>query len=46
MNIAVGLELSREAFESKDFPLEVICLAFSYGQAKGYRAAKAEASRG
>lgn len=42
LNLLEGLELSKKAFEATDLPLEVICLAFNYGQAKGYRAAKAE----
>ena len=42
MNMIEGLELSRAAYEAEDLPLEIIVLAFNYGQAKGYRAAKAE----
>ena len=38
-----GLELSRVAYEATDLPLGIIVLAFNYGRAKGYRAAKAEA---
>lgn len=37
-----ALELTMRARDSKDFPLEIIDLAFKYGKAKGYRAAKAE----
>lgn len=43
MNVIEGLELSKAAYEAKDLPLEIIVLAFNYGRAKGYRAAKAEA---
>lgn len=46
MNMVEGLELSKAAYEAKDLPLETIVLAFNYGRAKGYRAAKAEARRG
>lgn len=42
MNMIEGLELSKAAYESKDLPLGIIVLAFNYGRAKGYRAAKAE----
>ena len=35
-------ELCEEAHKT-DFLMEVIALAFNYGKAKGYRAAKAEA---
>lgn len=42
MNMTEGLELSRAAYESEDLPLGIIVLAFNYGRAKGYRAAKAE----
>lgn len=42
MSIVEGLELSKAAYEAKDLPLEIIVLAFNYGRAKGYRAAKAE----
>lgn len=35
-----GLTQMREAFT------DAVCLAFDYGMAKGYRAAKAEARRG
>ena len=31
-----------EAYESPSLPLDAISLAFKYGKAKGYRAAKAE----
>lgn len=42
MNMIEGLELSKIAYEAEDLPLEIIVLAFNYGRAKGYRAAKAE----
>ena len=31
-----------KAHQNGDFPLDMIALAFNYGKAKGYRAAKAE----
>lgn len=37
-----AVELAHEARAMADFPIEVIDLAFTYGKAKGYRAAKAE----
>ena len=37
-----AFELAHEAITMADFPIEVINLTFAYGQAKGYRAAKAE----
>ena len=37
-----AFELGMQARKSSDFPLEAINLAFYYGKAKGYRAAKAE----
>jgi len=37
-----AFELTRKARTMAEFPMEVICLAFNYGKAKGYRAAKAE----
>ncbi len=40
-----AFELAWQAQTSSDAPLEVISLAFNYGKAKGYRAAKAEARR-
>ena len=42
LDMAEAFELAQRARESKDFPLEVINLAFKYGRAKGYSAAKAE----
>lgn len=42
MNMKEALELAHQVIESVDFPIEVITLAFNYGKAKGYRAAKAE----
>lgn len=45
MNMIEGLELSNAAYTAKALPLEVITLAFNYGRAKGYRAAKTEARR-
>lgn len=35
-------ELARQAYKLNDLPIEIIDLAFNYGKAKGYRAAKAE----
>ena len=37
-----GFALAKQAYDSDDLPLHVILLAFNYGRAKGYRAAKAE----
>lgn len=42
LDMAEAFELAQRARESKDFPFEIINLAFKYGKAKGYRAAKAE----
>lgn len=42
LNMREAFELAIQARNSDDFPLEVISLAFNYGKAKGYRAAKAE----
>lgn len=42
LDMREAFELAMQARNSKDFPLEVINLAFKYGKAKGYRAAKAE----
>lgn len=42
LDMAEAFELDQRARASKDFPLEIINLAFKYGKAKGYRAAKAE----
>lgn len=35
-------ELARRAYNLDSLPIEIIDLAFNYGKAKGYRAAKAE----
>lgn len=42
MNLGVVLELQQQAHAGGDIPIWVISLAFDYGKAKGYRAAKAE----
>ncbi len=42
LDMVEAFELTILALNSDDFPLEVISLAFNYGKAKGYRAAKAE----
>ncbi len=42
MSLNEVFALSNQAYTCGDFPLEMISLAFRYGQAKGYRAAKAE----
>ena len=42
MGMEEAFELVSQARSSKDFSLKVISLAFNYGKAKGYRAAKAE----
>ena len=42
LDMREAFELAMQARNSKDFPLEVINLAFKYGKAKGYRSAKAE----
>ena len=42
MSMLEAFELAHKALTMDDFPLEVINLAFKYGKAKGYRAAKAE----
>ncbi len=39
MNMREMLDLAHTAAET---PIDVVCLAFEYGKAKGYRAAKAE----
>ena len=41
MDMKEAFELAEQAHRS-DFPMDVISLAFTYGKAKGYRAAKAE----
>lgn len=46
MNLSEAFELAKQAIDCGDLPVEMISLAFNYGQAKGYRAAKAEARRG
>lgn len=42
MTLPETFALAGQAKYGGDFPFEVICLAFNYGKAKGYRAAKAE----
>ena len=42
MNVLEAFELAYQALECRDLPIEAISLAFDYGKAKGYRAAKAE----
>lgn len=42
MNTREAFELAFKARECGGLPLEVITFAFHYGQAKGYRMAKAE----
>ena len=39
MNFREMLELT---YASAEIPADIVCLAFDYGKAKGYRAAKAE----
>lgn len=46
MNLKEAFELSHQAYSVDDLPIEMISLAFNYGQAKGYRAAKAEGRKG
>lgn len=43
MDITEAFNLANQAYENNGLPIEIISLAFSYGQAKGYRAAKKEA---
>ena len=43
MNLAEMFAMARAA---KDAPGEMICLAFDYGRAKGYRGARAENKKG
>lgn len=43
MNMREMLALAEFA---QSVPFEMICMAFSYGRSKGYRAAKAEVKRG
>jgi len=45
LSMAEGFSLAHMARETNDFPFEVVTLAFNYGKAKGYRAAKAEARK-
>lgn len=45
INLEESFELAKQALSCGDFPIEAISLAFNYGRAKGYRAAKAEARR-
>lgn len=42
MNMREAIELAEMAKTSGLFPIDAISLAFDYGQAKGYRAAKAK----
>ena len=45
LNAEEALELANQAYSAGALPINVINLAFRYGKAKGYRAAKAEARR-
>lgn len=42
MSVDEAFELAEQALICCDFSVRMISLAFDYGQAKGYRAAKAE----
>lgn len=42
MSFSEGFSLAKQAYETQDLPIDTIALAFNYGRAKGYRAAKAE----
>ena len=42
MNLSEAFELAKQAINCGDLPVEMISLAFDYGKAKGYRAAKAK----
>lgn len=42
MSMSEAFELAYQAQTCGDFPLDAVNLAFKYGMAKGYRAAKAE----
>lgn len=42
MNVMEAFELAEQAIGCGGLPVEMIILAFNYGQAKDYRAAKAE----
>ena len=42
LDMAEAFELAHQARGAIDLSLEAISLAFNYGKAKGYRAAKAE----
>lgn len=44
MNLCEAFELAQQANAVNDPTIEIIALAFQYGKAKGYRAAKAEGS--
>ena len=46
LDTAEAFELAHKATDSFESQIEVIALAFNYGKAKGYRAAKVEARRG
>ena len=39
MNMTEALDL---AHATEETPIDIVCLAFDYGKAKGYRAAKVE----
>lgn len=45
LDVHEAFELAYQARNSNDFPLDIINLAFKYGKAKGYRAAKAEVAK-
>lgn len=45
LSLAEVFELATRANSSIDLSVEMIALAFDYGKAKGYRAAKAEAKK-
>jgi len=42
MSMQEALALYNQVYTCEDLPIDIISLAFTYGQAKGYRAAKAE----
>lgn len=46
LNMPEAFELAYQAYTMGDLPIEIISLAFDYGRAKGYRAAKAERRAG
>ena len=45
LDMSTAYDLAQQAHEKNNLPIEMISLAFSYGLAKGYRAAKAEAQK-